>query len=530
MHAATHESKERVILFFGSFNPVHKGHLAVAKTAIQLLSKQYPNDQVTLKMVVSPHNPLKSRAELFPENDRLEMVKLATNGEPGLEWDDIEFSMGQPTFTARTLERYRADSPQTIFYLLIGEDNLMIFDKWKDYKQILITTPILVYPREGDSLNFPFSIDGLDITFLPAAKYNLSATEIRHKIKNNEEYSQLVPAAIIPKLKSLASTLTLLLLFLLHTNCNSSLSPSGTTRTEMMMNTVVNIKIYHNRADAVLNEAFHEIERVEKLFDSVQETGTLYAFNQGGLTLSNHEIASLVAQAKIISELSFGAFDITVTPLMNLWGFYNETPTTAPPSSAAIEKLLPTIGYHHIAVTPPTITKLNKEVKIDLGGIAKGYAVDCAVQVLKKQGVKSGLVDAGGDVYVFGEKPDRSPYRIGIKDPFLAGDNLVGVVEVSDAAIVTSGNYERYFIYEGRRYHHLLNPVTGYPSQGVVSVSVLYSNTALADAYATAIFVSGVKDGLAIANKMRGMEVLIIDESTNYHATGRFLEFVPKKE
>jgi thiamine biosynthesis lipoprotein len=206
-----------------------------------------------------------------------------------------------------------------------------------------------------------------------------------------------------------------------------------------------------------------------------------------------------------VAERTSGAFDITVQPLMELWGF--NTPAPAVPDRAQIEERRRSVNWRNLAIEHGQVVRRNAATRIDLGGIAKGYAVAEAVRVLKDAGIRSALVDAGGDIYAFGRTGGR-PWRVGIRNP--RGEGIIGVLDLCEQSLATSGDYERCFERDGVRYHHILDPATGYPAGGVVSVTVLSSNATLADAWSTALFVLSAQRGLECAEAVPDVDALIV--------------------
>ncbi|NOX19755.1 MAG: FAD:protein FMN transferase, partial [Nitrospirae bacterium] len=223
----------------------------------------------------------------------------------------------------------------------------------------------------------------------------------------------------------------------------------------------------------------------------------------------------LLNKAINISKLSEGAFDITLGVISRLYDFANKKH----PSKAEIERLLPLVGYRNITLQPKLrVVYLSKAgMMIDPGGITKGYAADLAVMALKKQGIKAALVAIAGDIKGYGLKPDGRPWLVGIRDPRSKNrDEIFATVELKDLAISTSGDYERFFIENGVRYHHILDPKTGLPASGVISVTVIGPDATYTDALATAIFVKGVKQGLKLAKKA-GYKAIIVDKNGKIH-------------
>jgi thiamine biosynthesis lipoprotein len=316
----------------------------------------------------------------------------------------------------------------------------------------------------------------------------------------------------------------LLVLFIVNMIRSGGLfgAPQRLVRTEFLMNTVVETVIYIADAKTgqqALADASSAAVRLEAILDRHRAGSELTAIN----ALAGKEPVSVSADtftnislALEVGRLSSGAFDLTVAPLLELWGF--GTGNAVVPSEQELAKVLPLVDYRKVRLTDEgtQVFLENEGMKLDLGGIAKGFVVDRAVEVLRAAGVSSGTVDAGGDIRVIGSKPDGSPWRIGIRHPRERRE-LVAIVELRDKAIVTSGDYERFFNVGEQRYHHLLVPQTGMPARGVTSVTIVAPDAFTADAYSTAVFVMGRERGMALVESLPELEAIIITEDGQIH-------------
>ena len=294
-------------------------------------------------------------------------------------------------------------------------------------------------------------------------------------------------------------------------------------RREYLLGTLVEIKAWGRKADAAVTAAFQEIARIERLMGR-HGRGELARVNgeaHGKPIPVSEELFALLEAAEEYRGLTLGAFDITLGKLIDLWGFSDEQKPRRPPEQAEIEALLHD-RWLRLDEEKRTI-ELGPNAELDLGGIAKGYAVDRAIAVLKEHGVEAALVDAGGDIRVLGGRPSflhRRPFRIAIQHP-RAADKILGVVELTDKAIATSGDYERYFIHNDVRYHHILDPATGWPARGCISVTIIAPTALEADALATGVFVLGPERGLELINKLPGVEGIIVGpEGRIYKSSG----------
>ncbi|MBN2542672.1 FAD:protein FMN transferase [bacterium] len=251
--------------------------------------------------------------------------------------------------------------------------------------------------------------------------------------------------------------------------------------------------------------AFERIEDIDSVFDVYSAGSPLSKFNNEKVELSNPEIISVLKAAQEVSRKSKGSFDVTVLPLIKLWGFHSDSFNV--PDSHTIVHYLELVDYRGLKVEDSLVTKESGEIAIDLGGIAKGYAISEAVKALKANGIESALIDAGGDIYALGEIDNRF-WKIGVQNP--RGDDLIEILNIKNAAVVTSGDYERFFEVDGVRYHHILDPRTGYPSRSLISVTVLMKDPILADAWSTALFVMGPDEGMEIVESTSDMEAIMI--------------------
>jgi thiamine biosynthesis lipoprotein len=281
------------------------------------------------------------------------------------------------------------------------------------------------------------------------------------------------------------------------------------------MGTVVEITIIGDDEEAAkkaILQAFQEIKRIEHLMSPWIESSDVSHINQAaGEKWENvsPETIKVIKKAEEVSEISEGAFNLTISPLVQLWRKARER--GVPPEMEDVRKTLNLVNFRNLVVNPEGKILLKKKgMEIDLGGIAKGYAVDKAFDLLISLGYKNLIVNAGGDLRVGGTKLDQ-PWSIGIQHP-RESEKIIARISISDAAIATSGDYEKFFIHQGRRYHHILNPKDGFPAEGCQSVSIIYREGMMADALATAVFVLGPQKGYSLCQRLEGVNCLIIDK------------------
>ena len=286
-------------------------------------------------------------------------------------------------------------------------------------------------------------------------------------------------------------------------------------RSVPLMSTSVDFIIFTDdkkRGNRAIDEAIVEINRIVKVMSEWNPDSEISRVNQnaGIKPVKVSEELYRVLEASInIGKKTQGAFDITFKSAGKLWNFRNQTV----PSESKIIEAIKNIDYRNVQLDPTNKAVLitNKNTQIGLGGIAKGYAVDRAVQIIKKHQFTEFAVNAGGDLYAQGRHSD-SLWKVGIQNP-RAKDDILATLPVGNMAVATSGDYERFFIHEGTRYSHIIDPRTGYPASACQSVTVLAPRTFWADALATGIFVLGPQDGLALVNSMEEIEALIVDRN-----------------
>jgi len=266
------------------------------------------------------------------------------------------------------------------------------------------------------------------------------------------------------------------------------------------------------QAQQAIDAAYRELERLGQMLNFYADDSEVTAINKNaGIrpVRVSPETFEVIRQAVFASENTEGAFDATVGPLVKLWDFKRGII----PDKDAIEELLERVGYKNIVLDASAQTVYLKEegAQIDLGGILKGYAADKASLVLQKHGLSSGIVTIGGEVRAFGNKPDGTPWIVGIQNPRQKGpnDEVIATMALSNRSVSTSGDYIKFFEKDGVRYHHILNPKTGYPAEQCGSVTVIANDGVTADGFSK-IFVLGPEKGLKIAKKV-GFDAIFID-------------------
>lgn len=278
----------------------------------------------------------------------------------------------------------------------------------------------------------------------------------------------------------------------------------------------------HPAAERAIDAGLAEMVRIEALMSEWKNTSLVSAINRGAGRAPvpvTPELLRLLVEAQQAAELTMGAFDITFAGAGRLWDFKCAVPN--PPSAEAVNAALAVVGFRHLVLDQAAATAaLTKPgMRIGLGGIAKGYAVDRAVQVIANHGFAHFAVNAGGDLCVRGRKGGRK-WSVAIRDPRRADAHLA-IIPASNAAVVTSGDYERFFMHEGRRYAHVIDPRTGHPASGCQSVTVVAPRTYWADAIATGVFVLGPQAGMALIETLPDVAALIVDDDGRPHISSR---------
>lgn len=262
------------------------------------------------------------------------------------------------------------------------------------------------------------------------------------------------------------------------------------TQDVFAMDTYMGLTAYGSNGEKAVNAAVKEINRLDSLWSVSSEQGEIYKVNQEGEGDLSEDTYDLVCEAQSMYQMTDGAFDMTVYPLMELWGFTSGNYKV--PSENEIHTTLKKVDQSKVKLTKEHRITLGKEQQMDLGAIAKGYTSSRIMEIYKENGVTSGMVSLGGNVQALGTKPDGEKWRIGIRDPESSEGDIIGVVSLADQAVITSGGYERYFEEDGNRYHHILDTTTGYPADsGLSSVSIISADGTLADGLSTALFVMG---------------------------------------
>lgn len=284
------------------------------------------------------------------------------------------------------------------------------------------------------------------------------------------------------------------------------------------MDTYMTVTAYGKNAESALNDVSEKIIALEKMWSATDENSEVYAINNsGGKTVPvSKETEALIEYALEISEATDGALNITLYPVLKAWGF--TTGEYRVPSDDEIAALLENTGCEKVRLDSGSVT-IPEGMQLDLGAVGKGYAGDIAVSILKERGVNSALLDLGGNIQAIGSKPDGTPWRVGLRNPFDGGS--LAMLEVSDCAVITSGGYERYFTDEnGSTYCHILDPENGRPAEsGLASATIIGSKGRLCDGLSTAVFVMGQEKAEQFWRGYGGFEMVLVTKGGEVYIT-----------
>jgi len=289
------------------------------------------------------------------------------------------------------------------------------------------------------------------------------------------------------------------------------------------MGTIISQKVYGENAKIAAIEVEDEMKRLERLMSFFLESSEVSKLNRAAgqyeVELSD-EVLFVLNKAKYYSEICKGSFDITIAPLARLWGIF--TSSEKIPLQEEVNEALKLIGHNYLSINNELKTsKLEKSGQcVDLGAIAKGYAADRAIEIYKQHKIESAFVNLGGNVAVLGNKPNGDSFRVGIQNPLLQRGQCLGAVNAANKTVVTSGDYVRYFEKDNKKYHHILDPRTGYPAESsLISTTIVSKESIVADALSTAIFILGLEAGIKLIDRQEDMEAIFITKDKEIYVT-----------
>ena len=294
---------------------------------------------------------------------------------------------------------------------------------------------------------------------------------------------------------------------------------SRPSQSEFILNTVCTITLYDRGKPGIYREIFTRLKEIENRMSVFSIDGDLDRINKAA---GNHpinvsaDVFKVIEKAVYYAEISEGAFDPTIAPVVALWGMGGENPKV--PAREEIERVLPLVDWRCIELdrVNKTVFLMNPGMALDLGGIAKGYAADEAADIIRKAGIPRAIIDLGGNILTVGQKKDKSLWKIGLQNPLDDRGAYIGIVQVKEKTVVTSGVYERFFTENGVQYHHLFSPDNGYPVRNdLLSVSIITDLSMHGDALSTASFILGYDKGRALIESLEGvMGVFVFEDKT----------------
>ncbi len=301
------------------------------------------------------------------------------------------------------------------------------------------------------------------------------------------------------------------------------------TKEIFAMDTYMNLKAYGSSAEDALNQCENEIKRLEGLFAVKDSNSDIYKINigAGSVVSVNGDTAEVIKKALEFSGQTDGALDITIYPVLKEWGF--TTGEYQVPDEATISNLLQFVDYRNVNVNGNNVN-IPEAYAIDLGSVAKGYTSDKLCELLKNNGVSSALVNLGGNVQTVGTKPDGSKWTVGIQDPQDSSSYLC-TIKIADRAVITSGNYERYFEQDGKKYWHIIDPKTGAPAaNGLISSTIIGESGVECDALSTALFVMGTDKAIEYCKNHKNIEAILVTDDMKIYVTDGLMDSITMTE
>jgi len=302
-----------------------------------------------------------------------------------------------------------------------------------------------------------------------------------------------------------------------------SCAQTENSHSEFAIGTVCSITLFEQGKDSIYNDIFARIREIENLMSvniSASDISRINAAAGIEPVQVHEEVYKVIERALHYAQISSGAFDPSVGPLVSLWGIGTDCPRV--PSPAEIEEVLPLVNWRNIELDAGarSVFLARRGMALDLGAIAKGYAADEAAAIIKRAGIKRAIIDLGGNIFTCGAKKNKSPWKVGVQNPKESRNSYLGVLQVTDKSVVTSGVYERFFEKDGIRYHHIFSPSSGYPAEsGLLSATIIAPNSMDADALSTTVFVLGYEKGSALIESLAETEAVFIFEDMSVKTT-----------
>ncbi|MDZ7671958.1 MAG: FAD:protein FMN transferase [Halanaerobiales bacterium] len=296
---------------------------------------------------------------------------------------------------------------------------------------------------------------------------------------------------------------------------NNNVEVKQSEGSEFLMNTLVRVRIHDEKSEEILEGVLDRIRELENILSKTIENSDVYKINLNAgkePVQVDKRTYELLEEALFFAEKTNGSFDPSINPIVSLWGI--GTKDERVPSEEEIKNTIRKVNYNNLALMDDNNVYLeNEDMSIDLGAIAKGYAADKIITYLSENDVESAFINMGGNVSVHRKKVDGSLWNIGIQDPDRTRGNIIAAVKGEDISVVTSGNYERYFTEAGVRYHHIIDPESGYPAKnGIISSTVISNDSSYADALSTSLYILGVEKAFELVKDMEDINIVLITE------------------
>lgn len=294
-------------------------------------------------------------------------------------------------------------------------------------------------------------------------------------------------------------------------------------RNSFALGTIIQLKAFGSKGAAAIDEAILKLNDIDDKMSAFKTESEISRINRSAGNAPQTVSADtyfIIKKAVEYCALTEGTFDPTIRPLVNLWNKTFEQGKI--PGERDIKEKLSLVNYRDIIFNDEekTVVLIHKDQALDLGGIAKGFAADLVRDIFRKKDITSALIDLGGNIYALGSKPDGSFWKVGIQDPFSPRGQYLGILNVKNKSIVTSGNYEKYIEKDGRRYHHIIDPRTGYPSESkIISATIISDNSLDGDGLSTGIYILGVRKSLELIEALKGIEAILVTDDKKVYVT-----------
>jgi thiamine biosynthesis lipoprotein len=289
------------------------------------------------------------------------------------------------------------------------------------------------------------------------------------------------------------------------------------------LGTLINLRAYGNKAEKAIDEALERLNNIDDKMSAFKENSEISKINYMAGTSETsvgRDTYFVVKKAIEYSKVLEGTFDPTIRPLVKLWSI--GTKEEKIPEEAEIRAVMKLVNCSDVILdeSNTSIMLKHKNQALDVGGIAKGFAADEVRDIFLKHNIKSALIDLGGNIFALGSKQDNTPWRVGIQNPFKPRGEFIGILSVKNKSIVTSGNYERYFMKDGKRFHHIIDPKTGYPSESkIISATIISDNSIDGDGLSTGVYILGVDKALKIIDEIEGIDAIFVTEDKKVYMT-----------